>query len=145
MPPTRWQVLRSGVSCRPPSGPPPEALVRRALHGVPSRGGKSFGFGEKLSPPQGRPLKHSMNVPPVLHTSFPHVGPVSLSVGGGVKTEVSGCSFFAYGWKLPAYSGAVLLTVDKFSFFACTWSFFTYNLAFLLTVGAFLLTMGKCV
>ena len=28
-----------------------------------------------------------------------------------------GCSFFAYNWKLPAYSGAFLLTVDNFSFF----------------------------
>ena len=33
---------------------------------------------------------------------------------------------FAYSWKLPAYSGAFLLTVDNFNFF--------------LTVGAFLLT-----
>ena len=28
------------------------------------------------------------------------------------------CGFFAYSWKLPAYSGACLLTVDNFSFFA---------------------------
>ena len=27
-----------------------------------------------------------------------------------------GCSFFAYSWKLPAYSGAFLLTNDNFSF-----------------------------
>ena len=41
-----------------------------------------------------------------------------------------GCSFFAYSWKLPAYSRASLLTVDNFSFF-------TYNWSFLLTIGAF--------
>ena len=28
-----------------------------------------------------------------------------------------GCSFFAYSWKLPAYSGAFLLTVVHLSFF----------------------------
>ena len=28
-----------------------------------------------------------------------------------------GCGFFAYSWKLPAYSGAFLLTVDNLSFF----------------------------
>ena len=38
-----------------------------------------------------------------------------------------GCGFFAYSWKLPAYSGAVLLTVDNFSFFAYSWSFLAYS------------------
>ena len=37
-----------------------------------------------------------------------------------------GCGFFAYSWKLPAYSGAFYLQLTI--------------LAFLLTVGAFLLT-----
>ena len=36
-------------------------------------------------------------------------------------------AFFAYSWKLPAYSGAFLVTVD--------------NSALLLTIGAFLLTI----
>ena len=52
---------------------------------------------------------------------------------------------FAYSWKLPAYSGAFLLTVDNFSFFAYNWSFLLTLLAFLLAIGAFLLTVGKCV
>ena len=38
--------------------------------------------------------------------------------------ETKGCGFFAYSWKLPAYSGAFLLTVDNFSFFTYNWSFF---------------------
>ena len=42
------------------------------------------------------------------------------------KTFRRGCSFFAYSWKLPAYSGALLLTVDNFSIFAYNWNFFTY-------------------
>ena len=42
----------------------------------------------------------------------------------------SGCSFFACSWKLPAYSGAFLLTIDNFSFFTYNWSFFAYILAF---------------
>ena len=38
-----------------------------------------------------------------------------------------GCGFFAYSWKLPAYSGAFLLTVDNSSFFTYNWSFFAYS------------------
>ena len=52
--------------------------------------------------------------------------------------EVKGMRLFAYSWKLPAYSGAFLLTVDNFDYFA-------YNFSILLTVGAFLLTVGNCV
>ena len=48
-----------------------------------------------------------------------------------------GCSFFAYSWKLPAYSGAFLLTVDNFSFLLTVGAFFLTVLASLLTVGAF--------
>ena len=43
------------------------------------------------------------------------------------KSRKSGCSFFAYSWKLPAYSGAFLLTIDSFSFLAYNWSLFAYN------------------
>ena len=56
-----------------------------------------------------------------------------------------GCSFFAYSWKLPAYSGAFLLTVANFSFLITVGAFLLTILASLLTVGAFLLTVGKCV
>ena len=35
--------------------------------------------------------------------------------------------FFAHSWKLPAYSGAFLLTVDNLSFFTYSWSFFAYS------------------
>ena len=45
--------------------------------------------------------------------------------------STNGCGFSAYSWKLPAYSGASLLTVDNFSFFAYNWSFFAYNFSFL--------------
>ena len=37
---------------------------------------------------------------------------------------------FSYSWKLPAYSGAFLLTVDNFSFFTYSWSFFAYSFSF---------------
>ena len=47
-------------------------------------------------------------------------------------------AFLLTSWKLPAYSGAFLLTDDNFSFVA-------YNFSFLLTILAFLLTMEKCV
>ena len=52
-------------------------------------------------------------------------------------------AFFAYSWRLPAYSGAFLLTVDDFSFFAYSWSFLLTVSAFLLTVGAFFAYSGK--
>ena len=42
-------------------------------------------------------------------------------VGGDPKAaslrKDAAASFFAYNWKLPADSGALLLTVDNFSFF----------------------------
>ena len=45
---------------------------------------------------------------------------------------------FACSWKLPAYSGAFLLTIDNSNFFTCNFSFFAYNFSFL-TVGVFCL------
>ena len=54
-----------------------------------------------------------------------------------------GCGFFAYSWKLPAYSGAFLLTVDKFSFFTYSWSFFAYNFSFLTYSWGFFAYSGK--
>ena len=53
------------------------------------------------------------------------------------KTLEKGCGFFAYSWKLPAYSGAFLLTVDKFSFSTYSWSFFAYSFSFFAYSWAF--------
>ena len=55
------------------------------------------------------------------------------------KTRVFiGCGIFAYSWKLPADSGAFLLTIDYFSVFLLTvGAFLLTALAFILTVGAF--------
>ena len=54
-----------------------------------------------------------------------------------------GCGFSAYSWKLPAYSGAFLLTVDNFSFLLTVLAFLLTVLVFLLTVGAFFACSGK--
>ena len=54
-----------------------------------------------------------------------------------------GCGFLAYSWKLPAYSGAFLLTNDNFSFLLTVGAFLLTILAFLLTVGAFFAYSGK--
>ena len=43
---------------------------------------------------------------------------------------IIGCAFFACSSKLPAYSGAFLLSVDNFSFLTSNWSFFAYNFSF---------------
>ena len=44
------------------------------------------------------------------------------------QSSWSGCSFFAYSWKLPAYSGAFLnLQLTILASFTCNWSVFTYN------------------
>ena len=46
------------------------------------------------------------------------------------RIEPKDAAFFAYSWKLPAYSGAFLLTVDKFSLFTYSRSFFPYSFSF---------------
>ena len=55
----------------------------------------------------------------------------------------NGCSFFAYNWKLPAYSGAFLLTVDDFGFFSYSWSFRAYSFSFLTYSWSFSAYSGK--
>ena len=54
-----------------------------------------------------------------------------------------GCGFFAYSWKLPAYSGAFLLTVYNFRFFAYSWSSFAYNFSFLTYSWSFFAYSGE--
>ena len=51
--------------------------------------------------------------------------------------------FFAYSWKLPAYSVAFLLTIDNFSFFAYNWSFFAYSFSFFTYNWSFFAYSGK--
>ena len=53
------------------------------------------------------------------------------------------CSFFAYNWKLPAHSGAFLLTADNFSFFTYSWSFFAYSFSFFANSWSFFAYSGK--
>ena len=50
---------------------------------------------------------------------------------------------FAYNWKLPAYSGAFLLTVDNFSFFTYSWSSFAYSFSFFTYSSSFFAYSGK--
>ena len=59
------------------------------------------------------------------------------------RREAKGCSFFAYSWKLPAYSEDFLLTVASFSSFAYKWSFFDYNFSFFTCSWSFLAYSGK--
>ena len=54
-------------------------------------------------------------------------------------------SFFAYSWKLAAYSGAFRLQLTVLAFLLTVGALLLTALAFLLTVGAYLLTVGKCV
>ena len=55
------------------------------------------------------------------------------------------CNFFAYNWKLPAYSEAFLLTIDNFSVFTYNWSFFAYNFSiFTYSWSDFCFAVGKC-
>ena len=60
--------------------------------------------------------------------------------------KTSGCGFFAYSWKLPAYSGVFFhLQLTILAFLLTIGAFLLTALASLLTVGVFLLTVGKCV
>ena len=63
-------------------------------------------------------------------TLFPSFSPVFPLLALFTLPPLLGCGFLAYSWKLPAYSGAFLLTIDNFSFFTYTWSFFAYNFSF---------------
>ena len=63
--------------------------------------------------------------------------------GAQHKFKNVGCVFFAYSWKLPAYSGAFLLIVGNLAFLLTVGAFLLTVLASLLTVGALLLTVGK--
>ena len=56
-----------------------------------------------------------------------------------------GCGFFAYSWKLPAYSGAFYLQFTLVAFLLTAGAFLLTVLASLLAVRACLLTVGKCV
>ena len=47
-----------------------------------------------------------------------------------LRGKKEGHGFFAYSWKLPASSGAFLLTVDNLSFFAYNWSLFAYSFGY---------------
>ena len=51
--------------------------------------------------------------------------------------------FFAYSWKLPAYSGAFLVTIDNVSFLAYSWSFFACSFSFLTYSWSFFACSGK--
>ena len=51
--------------------------------------------------------------------------------------------FFAYSWKLPAYSGAFLLTVENCSFLTYIWSFFAYSFSFFTYSWSFFAFSGK--
>ena len=57
--------------------------------------------------------------------------------------EITGCRFFAYSWRLPAYTGAFLLTIDNFSFFTYSWSFFAYGFSFFTHNWSFFAYSGK--
>ena len=50
---------------------------------------------------------------------------------------------FAYSWKLPAYSGASLLSVVHFSFFTYNWSFFADILSFFTYSWSFFAYSGR--
>ena len=65
------------------------------------------------------------------------------SLRGPAAILFIGCGFFAYSWKLPAYSGAFLLTIDNFSFFTYSWSFFAYNFSFFTYSWSFPAYSGK--
>ena len=59
--------------------------------------------------------------------------------------DVTGCGFFAYSWKFPAYSGVFLFffQLTSFAFFTYNWSFFVYSFSFLAYSWSFFAYSGK--
>ena len=74
------------------------------------------------------------NKPVVFHKSIP---------GKHFSESDIGCGFFAYNWKLPAYSGAFLLTVDNCGFSTYSWSFSAYSFSFFTYSWSFFAYSGK--
>ena len=56
-----------------------------------------------------------------------------------------GCSFLAYNWKLPAYSGAFYIQLNFLAFYLQLELLHHTISAFSVTIGAFLLTSGQYV
>ena len=54
-----------------------------------------------------------------------------------------GCNFFAYSWKLPAYSGAFYLQLTILALWLTIWSFFAYSFSFFTYNWSFLAYSGK--
>ena len=79
----------------------------------------------------------------MLHVSCCTFVLLLLKIKIKIKRKSNGCSFFAYSWKLPVYSGASLLTVHKFSFSTYSWSFFTYSFSFFTYSWSFFAYSGK--
>ena len=99
---------------------------------------------------RGRSPRRWLNLSDIVNSfCIKNRGCLSLTLRWAGISHAKACQrmqlFFAYSWKLPAYSGAFLLTIDTFSFVTYNFSFLLTVLASLLTVGAFLLTVGKCV
>ena len=99
--------------------------------------------------PQKCGKNHKVATPPKIGKITSRAKKRGFSKGGSCRVErhaqedKKGCSFFAYSWKLPAYSGAVLLTVYTFSFFTYSWSFFAYSFSFLAYSWSFFAYSGK--
>ena len=54
-------------------------------------------------------------------------------------------AFFAYSWKLPAYSGAFVLTFDNLGVFCLQLELFAYSFSFLTYSWSFFAYSGKSV
>ena len=81
--------------------------------------------------------------PPLLSITLPLCVPLNPPPFPLAPAQIFGCGFFAYSWKLPAYSGAFLLTVDNFSFSAHSFSFFAYSFSFFTYSWSFFAYSGK--
>ena len=79
-------------------------------------------------------------LPPLLYVKEPSFLGVAMPAEDRCER---GCSFFAYSWKLPAHSGAFLLTADNLSFFTYSWSFFAYSFSFFTYNWSFFAYRGK--
>ena len=141
-----WSIQCSAVIRVPPS---PQGCLLLHCRGLPGAEAPTLGGSKLACSYTCTSSRHFAFITKVHETA--HGGmyrtrtplPVRVAHQSILEGFNMGCGFCAYNWRLPAYSGAFLLTVDNFSFFTCNWSIFAYSFSVFTYSWSFFAYGGK--